>query len=74
MTVETSAGHGFVRPHTVTSVRGDRMDVEPITEVPTRQDILDAIRYMTDTAKTLRRQGYVAALDLEAIIEQPTAS
>lgn len=71
------------------------MDVEPITEVPTRQDILDAIRYMTDTAKTLRRQGYVgiygqpyarlhgridgllydlAALDLEAIIEQPTAS
>ena len=35
------------------------MDVEPITEVPTRQDILDAIRYMTDTAKMLRRQGYV---------------
>lgn len=55
---QTPAGHGPVRPHTVTSVRGPAMETEPITDAPSRQDIVDAICYMNGTAKVLRRQGY----------------
>lgn len=55
---QTPAGHGPVRPHTVTSVRGPAMETEPIDDAPTRQDLVDAICYMNGTAKMLRRQGY----------------
>lgn len=36
----------------------DDVDDDTLTDAPTRQDIVDALRYMNDTAKVLRRQGY----------------
>lgn len=35
------------------------MDADVATEQPTREDILDAIRFHNTTAKALRRKGYI---------------
>lgn len=35
------------------------MDDDVLTDTPSRQDILDALHFHNDTAKTLRRQGYM---------------
>lgn len=51
------SAHEDVVAGAVTPSPGDDVDDMPI-DAPTRQDIVDALRYMNDTAKVLRRQGY----------------
>lgn len=43
--------------HTVRT--SDPVDIEPIDDAPTRQDIVDALNHMSKTAGALRRQGYI---------------
>lgn len=46
---QTPAGHGPVRPHTVTSVRGQAMDVVVINDESTKADIEEAMSHITAT-------------------------
>jgi len=66
-----SSDHPEAAACTVPTVKtGDDVDTEafgffakstpapPVDDAPSRQDIVDAIRFHNTTAKTLRRQGY----------------
>lgn len=58
-TTATTSAHSDVVTSVHTSSPGDGVDIIVVSDDSTRQDIIEALGYLNDTAKMLRRQGYI---------------